>query len=226
MSTPTEALHLLRAHDQSHQGRAHTPADVGEVTAERLAAVEAHAVSVRAWNPSLIPGLLQTARYATAAVLTTAPAIPPAEVERRARQRVARVDAFMDRWATHPVVEDAVFVVAEQAIRRPLTHDRAHRAQLGQLLNLAAFPKVHVHVMPETVPVPGRLGQCTLYALEPPEPGRKQGVRLGYLETPVGGWYTTRTEDIALLRSRFDDMVGAALDADDSRSLIEKAWSA
>lgn len=217
MSTPTEALAALREPDQRNQGRAHTP-ETGEVTAERLTAIEAHAVSVRAWNPNLVPGLLQTTRYAAAAVVTTAPAIAAGEVQRRAHQRAARVDAFLTRWQ-HPG-RDAVFIVGEQAIRQPLTHRAAHRAQLRQLLYLADLPNVDVRIMPTGTPSPGRLGQCALYALEPPAAGVERGARVGYLETPVGGWYTLRSADIARLRASFEDMTASALGADDSRSLI------
>jgi Domain of unknown function (DUF5753) len=222
LSTPSEALSALRAVDQRNQGRAATP-ETGEITAERLAAVEAHAVSVRVWNPNLIPGLCQTARYASAAVVTTAPAIPATEVQRRAHQRAARVDAFLTRLQ-HPE-RQAVFIVGEQAIRYPLTHANAHHAQLRQVLSLAELPNVDVRVMPAGTPSAGRPGQCSLYALEP-QGGREHGARLGYMETPVGGWYTLRSADIALLRDSFDGMLETALDADDTRSLIQEALTA
>lgn len=222
MSTPSEALAALRAPDQRNQGRAATP-ETGEVTAERLAAVEAHAVTIRAWNPQLIPGLLQTTRYAAAAVVTTAPAIPAGEVQRRAHQRAARVDAFLTRW--QDPARTAVFIVGEHAIRQPLTHTAAHRAQLRQVLNVADLPNVEVRIMPTGTPSPGRLGRCALYALEPAA-GTGHGARVGYLETPVGGWYTTRSADVALLRASFEDMTTAALGADGSRSLILEALAA
>lgn len=222
MTTPSEALAALRAPDQRHQGRAHTP-EVGEVTADRLAAVEAHAVSVRAWNPGLIPGLLQTTRYAAAAIVTTAPALPTDEVQRRAHQRAARVDAFMTRW--QHTGRHALFVVPEQTIRQPLTHRHAHRAQVRQLLNLGGLPNIEVRVMPTATPSPGRLGQCTLYALEPETPV-EHGPRLAYTETPLGGWYSLRPADVALLRSAFDTMASLALSPDDTRSLLTEELAA
>lgn len=220
MSTPTEALHLLRAHDQRHQGRAQTP-DIGEVTAERLAAVEAFAVSVRAWNPTLIPGLLQTTRYAVGAIATARPALPHTDVQRYAHHRAARVDQFMARWQ-QPAIDEAVFVVGEQALAVPLVHQHAHRAQLRQLLNLSELLKIRLHVMPADRAVPGRLGQMSLYALEPSEPDRGKGVRVGYLETPVGGWYSTRSQDVARLHTAFAELAEAALDPTDTRALIQE----
>jgi hypothetical protein len=216
VSTPAHALAALAAPDQTRQGRAHTP-ETGEITAERLADVEAHAVTVRAWNPDLLPGLLQTTRYAAAAVVTTAPAIPSEEVQRRAHHRAARVDRFLQRW--QDPARTAVFIVGEAAIRRPLTHRQAHRAQVRHVLNLTDLPNVDTRVMPTGTASPGRAGQCSLYGLE-------QGARLGYTETPLGGWYTRRAPDVALLLSAFDDMLKAALSADDSRSLLMEELTA
>lgn len=216
MSTPTEALAALAAPDQTRQGRAHTP-ETGEITAERLADVEAHAVTVRAWNPELLPGLLQTTRYAAAAVVTTAPAIPAEEVQRRAHHRAARVDRFLTRFQ-HPA-RKAVFIVGEAAIRQPLTHQHAHRAQLRQVLNLMDLPNIDIRIMATGAPSPGRTGQCSLYSLE-------QGARLGYTETPLGGWYTLRSPDVALLLSMFDDILKTAYSADDSRSLLTEELAA
>jgi hypothetical protein len=221
MSTPQEALSLLRASDQRHQGRTVTP-EVGEVTAERLAAIEAFAVSVRVWNPSVLPGLLQTTRYAVGAITSARPALPSVEVQRYAHHRAARVDQFLARWQGTAATE-AVFVVGEQAITPPLVRRPAHRAQVQQLLNLGEHPKIHVRVMPAGRPAPGRPGQMSLYALEPAGPDHGKGVRVGYLETPVGGWYTTRSEDVARLHTAFADLVDAALSTDDTRTFLMEA---
>jgi hypothetical protein len=222
VSTPTEALAALRAPFQGRQGRAHTP-ETGEITAESLAAVEAHAVTVRAWNPHLIPGLLQTTRYAAGAITSARPSLPPEDVQRYAHHRAARVDQFLTRCGT-PGTE-AVFAVAEQALRHPLAHQHAHRAQLQQLLNIADLPGVRVHVVPSGRPVPGRPGQLTLYGLAP-APGDERGARLGYLETPVGAWYTLRFADVARLHTVFAGIIDVAVDADQSRSLISEALAA
>jgi hypothetical protein len=155
-------------------------------------------------------------------VTTTAPALPPAEIQHRAHQRAARVDQFLSRWQ-QPAVGEAVFVVGEQAIRLPLVHRHAHRAQLRQLLNLSALPKIRLHVMPHDRPTPGRLGQMSLYSLERAEPGHGKGVRVGYLETPVGGWYSTRSEDVARLHTSFAELADAALNPADTQALLKEA---
>lgn len=221
MSTPHEALNLLRAPDQSRQGRAHTP-ETGEVTAERLTAIEAHAVTVRAWNPAVIPGLLQTTRYAIGAISAARPSLPSVEVQRYAHHRAARVDQFLARWGNQP--ETARFVIGEQAIRQPLAHRQAHHAQLRQLLNLMDLPNIDIRVVPASQPAPARAGQMSLYGLAPDAGVR--GVRLGWLETPVGAWYTTRSADVARIHTVFADIIEVALNADDTRSLISEALTA
>lgn len=225
MPTSHDALHALRAPDQRYQGRALT-ADVGEITAEGLTAIEAFAVTVRAWNPTIIPGLLQTTRYAAATIAAARPSLPRTEIARYAHGRAARVDQFLDRWGNHPAAGDAWFVIGEEAITTPLAHDQAHRAQLEQLRNLAELPRIHIRVMPAGRPVPGRAGQLSLYGLEPAEEGRSHGVRVGYLETPVGGWYTTRSADVARLHTTFSAIIDTALDRGATLALLKEYLAA
>lgn len=219
MTTPDEAINGLRARDQQHQGRVETP-ETGPITAERLREVEAIAHTVRAWNPSIIPGPLQTVRYALGALALGTPALPAEETQRRAHQRAARIDAFLKRWTDGDPV-DARFVLGEQAITQPIAAPEAHRRQLTHLLHLSDLDRLTIQVMPGSVATPGRLGQFALYALRG-DAGREGG-RLGYLETPAGAWYTTRSEDIARLYAGFDDMTAHALTADQSRTFIQEA---
>lgn len=222
-----EAVRLLRAPDQRGQGRAETP-ETGQVTADRLAAMEGHAVSVRTWNPQIVPGLLQTIQYAAGAIKMGLPGLPVEEVERRAVQRARRVQAFYERWARHvDTVGFAWFIIGESAVRQPLINPHAHAGQLRRLLALADFPKVQIQVLPDSVPTPGRAGQFAVYGLEAgcpapvPGPGLP-GTRVGYLETPVGAWYTTRTEDTARLYSGFLEMIGAAYGPAETREFIRE----
>ncbi|MDI5964847.1 DUF5753 domain-containing protein [Streptantibioticus silvisoli] len=219
MTTPDEAINGLRAADQRRQGRVETP-DTGPITAERLTEVEAIAHTIRAWNPSIIPGLLQTIRYTLGALALATPALPAEETQRRAHQRAARIDAFLKRWVDGDPVE-ARFVIGEQAITRPIAAPQAHRRQLRHLLHLVDLDSLSIQVMPEAVTTPGRLGQFALYALRG-DAGREGG-RLGYVETPVGAWYTTRAQDVARLYAGFDDMTAHALSTDESRTFIQEA---
>jgi hypothetical protein len=225
------AVRRLRSPDQRGQGRADTP-ETGQVTADRLAEMEQCAVSIRSWNPLVIPGLLQTLPYAAAAIRTALPALPVEEVQRRAYQRGRRIRAFVERWTSHRGLGHAWFIIGQSAIRQPLINPRAHAGQLLQVMEMSKLPQVLVQVLPDEVPTPGRSGQFTVYNLEKktpaPTPGAQlPGTRVGYIETPVGAWYTTRTDDVARLYSGFSDMIGAAWSRDRSREYIKeemKCW--
>lgn len=213
--TPDQALRGLRAPDQRNMGRA-TDADHGEATAENLAAVEGLARTVRAWNPQIVPGLLQTLPYAAGAIKTAHPALPGEEIQRRALQRQERIRAFAKRWTEDQGTGYAWFVLGESAITEPVINPHSHAGQLEHLLDVAeTFDKVVIQVLPDYVPTPGRTGQFSCYELQ-------GGQRVGYLETLVGGWYTSRPEDIARMYAAFSDMLGVAMSPSDSRVYIKE----
>jgi hypothetical protein len=94
--TPSDvALRALRSPDQRNQGRAET--ETGRAMVDRLAALEACAMTVRAWNPSIIPGLLQTSRYAAGAIKTGYPSLSAEEIHTLACARAERIAAFLSR---------------------------------------------------------------------------------------------------------------------------------
>lgn len=212
-------------------GRAQT-AEYGEATAEILAEVESTAVTIRAWNGMVLPGLLQTERYAYAAIRLACPSLPPEELVRRVSRRMDRIQSFRMRWEMeNDRVGRAWFIVGESAITRPVQNTALdHSYVLGHLLNISrSWPNMVIQVLPDVQPTPGRTGQFSLYSLEGRTDGlgkRLPGPRMGYLETLIGGWYTTRTEDVARLHSAFSDMVGAALPPDESRRFIQREQQA
>jgi hypothetical protein len=214
-----DAVRALRHPDQRGMGRATTP-EIGIVTEDRIDVIEAVATAVSAWNPMVIPGLLQTAQYAAGVIKMTSPALPAEAVQRLTRQRSRRIAAFLHRWQTLPDAS-AWFVVGEQALTQPLLNAHAHADQLAHVLDLAAQPRIEVQVLQQHVPTPGRTGQFALYKLEP-GPDDEFGARLGYLETPVGAWYTQRVDDIARLHNAFCDMTDAALSQRESVEYLKE----
>ena len=217
------ALRALAAPDQRGQGRA--APEVGEVDADRLGALEEHAVSVRAWNPGVVPGLCQTLAYAAGAIKTAVPALPSEEIQRRALRRGQRIAAWSRRLADGGGT--ASFILGEPAVNQPLVNAHTHGAMLAHLLEMSARPGVRVQILLDGTPTPGRFGQFTLYGLQPATQApladeRPRGTRVGYLETPVGAWYTTRSEDIARLHSGFADITRAALSVGESQRFIQE----
>lgn len=114
----------------------------------RYVAHEAEAVRVVAYMPALIPGLLQTPRYAvaaTAAVLGR-PA-DDADVLARARVRAERQRAVADRFADGRPIR-IVAILDDIVLRRPFGGPDVMREQLGHLAEQAESDHVTLVVMP------------------------------------------------------------------------------
>ncbi|MEV5611513.1 DUF5753 domain-containing protein [Streptomyces sp. NPDC052225] len=177
---------------------------------DRLATIEATAETVRAWQPMLIPGLLQTYAYAVAAIQAHAPALPLETVAIRARRRGERLAGI-----AHPQLRDAEFIVDEAALRRPVAGRQALTDQLGHLLAVDALqPRVRLRILPSTTDVhPGLAGAFTLY--------RAEDRHAVFTETLTGSHIATRPEDVAAYASAWERLERLALSPAASRALID-----
>jgi len=109
---------------------------------------EAEAVRVVAYMPALVPGLLQTRRYALAATATVlGRAEDDAEVLARAQVRAERQRAVADRLAAgHPI--RIVAVLDDSVLRRPFGDPEVMREQLDHLADQAERDHVTLVIMP------------------------------------------------------------------------------
>jgi hypothetical protein len=176
----------------------------------RLAALEAQADSVQAWQPMLIPGLLQAYAYACAAIHATSPALPLEEVSERAEERRRRIDRL-----GQPGARSLCVVVDEGALYRPVGGYAALVDQLEHLLTLAALqPSLSVHVLQQGIEAhPGLAGAFTLY--------RASGRRAVFVESLTFSEITTRPDDVATYSSAWERLLGLALPARESLDLID-----
>lgn len=214
MQTAEELIRALRSPDQRGVGRAET-ADSGPSNINRLADLDATAVTIRVWDSTVIPGNLQTPEYSEAVIRAAHPRMPEYEVRRRVLRKERRVQAFlrrtfeMDLWS-------AWFIIGERAITKCLHPDvdsEAHMRQLRHLLNMSAHGKINLQVLPEGVVTPGLADQFTLYRLD-------EDNRVGYVETIMGAWYSTRDDDVAKLHSTFSNIAREAMRPTSTRNFI------
>jgi transcriptional regulator with XRE-family HTH domain len=176
-----------------------------------LIALEAEAESVRWYSPMLVPGLLQTERYAREVIRSGLLIAPPGEIERRVqvkmnRQRVLARDT--------PLLLDVV--LDEAAILRPVGDAAVMREQLAHLTRIAGQPNVNLQMLPLAAgPHPATTGEFTILGF--PELIAPDVV---YLENMTSDLYVEREADVYRYAMAFDRLRAIALGPDDSAALI------
>jgi hypothetical protein len=216
MQTAEELIRQLRAPDQRGMGRIEA-SDSGPSNINRLADLDATASHIRVWDSTVIPGNLQTPEYSDAVIRAAHPRLPAMEVRRRVIRKEQRAKAFLRRTFDEALTH-AWFVIGERAVTQCMHLDdegSVHTSQLWHLSRLAAHGKIIVQVLPEDVVTPGLADQFSLYTLDADH-------RVGYVETIMGSWYSTRLEDVAKLHSTFTEIGSQAMSPSATRAFIRE----
>ncbi|MEU5827695.1 helix-turn-helix domain-containing protein [Micromonospora tulbaghiae] len=169
--------------------------------------LEAEASEIRAFQPQLIPGLLQTADYARAVIRAEHPDAPNDEVDRRVELRMRRQDA-----ETPPKLW---VVLDEAALRRPVGGAELFAAQLRRLAEEADRPGRTIQILTFGAGEYGSMGSAfsVLTFPEPADPG------VVYVETRAGSLYL-EGQQVREYSRVFEHLVATAAGARESRDLI------
>lgn len=115
---------------------------------EEFHAMELAAVSIRLFQPLIIPGLLQTAAYIRAMLLrhaaSTSTAFQPAAVN----ARIERQEPLYDG------TKRFTFVILEAALRNRFGTLSDQLVQLDRIANVSSLPNVSVGIVPSTAELP------------------------------------------------------------------------
>ncbi|WP_405092878.1 helix-turn-helix transcriptional regulator [Micromonospora sp. NBC_01392] len=178
--------------------------------------VEREATLIRWFEPSLVPGLVQTEAYARA-VLRGGRMLRESEVEQRITSRMER-QAILGR-ETPPEV---VAVIDEAVLRRAVAEPAVMVEQFEHLLRVTEQPNVTVHVVPAEAGMHAGLAGPFILARTP------DGGEVAHVDTPLRAHVTDRSEDVDNLRRRWESLRGEALPRRASRELIRelaKSWT-
>ena len=171
---------------------------------------ENQAVSLRLFEHTLVPGLLQTEAYARA-VLETHPNTSAEVVEERVAARLAR-QVILDRDEPPPMLW---VLLDENVLIREVGGGKVMHDQLVHLAEVARRPNATVQVIPGVGAHPGLLGAFAIAEVT-------SLPVIGYLETAHDG-QTLEDPDVGPRMSlRFDALRSEALTGRASLSLIEK----
>ncbi len=169
---------------------------------------EAQAKSIAAFEPVLVPGLLQTRDYARAVVRGIVN-VPAAEVDERVLARVARQEVLSrDR----PVQSD--FFMHEFALRLPVGGSPVMSEQLHHLLQMSVRRTVTLRVIPAAVGAHAAMAGGFWFMEFPTfRP-------VIYLEGETSCLFLERPEEVAAYRKILSALADVALDEGQSRDLI------
>ncbi|WP_219414968.1 helix-turn-helix domain-containing protein [Pseudonocardia nigra] len=162
------------------------------------------------FEPTIIPGLLQTQEYA-AAITAKSPRVRGDHGERFVSFRMARTRRLTA--ADRPLALHAV--VTEGALRLAVGDADLRRAQLEHLLELAKLPTVTLQVVrPEDGPHTALAGPFVLLDFESARP-------ICYVELKDGAVYLQESDQVSTYRMVASDLQQVALGPEQSVALIE-----
>jgi hypothetical protein len=174
---------------------------------DRRARMDAEAVAVRAYQTQVMPGLLQTADYATA--LFARRLTQPDDVAERVRARLSRQQRFYADGGPFYLV-----VLDEICLRHVVGTPAVMRDQCAHLLNVGRLPNIRVQIVPLDRPDIDR-PDTSLSLIELPD-----GYRWVYSESLDRGHFNDDPAVFERHSRTYDVLRADALSALESSALI------
>jgi transcriptional regulator with XRE-family HTH domain len=171
--------------------------------------LEKTAISLRWWEPVVIPGLLQTEAYARSILRASRPRDADARIDemvtaRLARQEILRRENPPDLWV----------ILDEGVLRRPVGEPGVMTAQLDQLITAARDPWITIQVMPAAAGAhPGLTGPFVIA-------GFASSAEVAYLDNALSGQVVERADDVRHVAVLYDTLRAEALPRRASIDLI------
>ncbi|WP_025619663.1 helix-turn-helix domain-containing protein [Salinispora cortesiana] len=174
-------------------------------------ALEAEATAIANFEPSVVPGLLQTADYIRGVMRGGPHTLTDDEVEQRVQLRLDRQQRLT---APHPPILDAI--IDEGALLRPVGDRTVMAAQLGHLLKASELPNVTVQVIPLAAGY-HRGTRGSLHILEFADP---EDPFIASVETVAGQMVLDRPGDLRTCTKIMEHLRSVALSPADSQDQL------
>jgi transcriptional regulator with XRE-family HTH domain len=173
--------------------------------------LEAEAVTISAFQSSVVHGLLHTADYARAGHRGAMPLLSPDQIELQIEAKLTR-----QRILTRDEPPRFGVVLDEAALHRLVGGRQVMAAQLAKILEVAALPHVTVQVLPYDVGAhPATESNFTILEL-PAAPG------VVFVEGLIGSTYLERDDDLARYQTIFRELESIALSPQGSLEIIRQ----
>jgi transcriptional regulator with XRE-family HTH domain len=209
----TRAALVALAREGRQKGWWHAFNDVLSKRHALYIGLEAAAESISVFAPLVVPGLLQTQRYARSVIRGGPAQLLDVDIERlvevrQARQELLAKDDGPRYWA----------VFDEAVVRRRLGGDDVMREQLERLIGATSRPRTTIQIIPfgarGHAAITGPFAIFGFPELADPE--------IVYMETVAGELYLERREEVRSGRQAFEHLQALALSPGDSISFLEE----
>ncbi len=179
---------------------------------EALIGFEAEATAIFSYQAQLVPGLLQTAEYASAIMRSLVFSRPELIEERLAvrlaRQAVLARDRAPEFWA----------ILDEAVLRRPVGGPDVMRRQLLRLVEASERPTIGIQVLPFAVGIHrGMEGSFVILEFD----DKAGGGPLVYCEGMTGGVFRSKPAELRSYLMSFEALRAAALPPEESIDFIK-----
>jgi transcriptional regulator with XRE-family HTH domain len=176
--------------------------------------LEVEASTISAYQAEIVPGLLQTERYAAA--------LHRAELMNATEEEIQRhVAVRMERQArlSQPDAPQFWVVLNEAVIRRVVGERAVMHEQLLKLAEAASAPNITLQVLPFGAGAHASMDSAFwIVGFDPPTDGE-----IVYLEHPTCSLYLEKAEEVARYRLIYEHLRAASLSFDESRRLIVRS---
>ncbi|MBB5132449.1 transcriptional regulator with XRE-family HTH domain [Thermocatellispora tengchongensis] len=173
--------------------------------------VEPQATTLKFWDPLLVPGILQTERYASA-IFQAEPRATRAWIEERVAARMAR-RAILDKKRP-PII---LSLVEESVLHRPIGDRDVLVEQLRHLLRATERPDVNVQIVPTSAGCAA--GMISGFALAQLPPYQDMAT----VEAAHEGLVTADADIVTRLHQRYDSIRTDAYSQRESLRIIKDA---
>jgi transcriptional regulator with XRE-family HTH domain len=173
--------------------------------------LEAAARSIRAYEQQVVPGLLQTDKYAMAMIRAARLGDTDQEIEQRVRVRMARQALLIQ---DDPI--DLQVVLDEAVVSRPVGGDEVMRDQLHRLVEAARLPNVTLQILPFAAGAHAGM-DGTFAILDFPD---AEDPNVVFAENATGGLFLEKSDELRKYNSIFDTIRSSALSPEESRNMI------
>jgi transcriptional regulator with XRE-family HTH domain len=176
--------------------------------------LEAEASALSAYQAEIVPGLLQTPRYAAA--------LHRAELMNATEEEIERhVAVRMERQARlgQPDAPQFWVVLNEAVIRRVVGERAVMHEQLTKLAEAADAPNITLQVLPFSAGAHASMDSAfSIVSFDPPTDGD-----IVYFEHPTCSLYLEKPGEVARYRLVYEHLRAASLSLDESRRLLARS---